>query len=125
MAFLPSFPQRGWAEKEIDQRNYTEDARDETDLRPGGTDWPVCEFSPGGADSLWERRDPYFANLFWDRKARRVGDILTINIVEVQNFQGTENRKLEKDTTVQSFHAVERQLHRRREQPVFHRVIRP
>ena len=55
-----------------------------------------------GADSLWERRDPYFANMFWDRKARRVGDVLTINVVESQNFQGTENRKLEKDTTAQN-----------------------
>jgi flagellar L-ring protein precursor FlgH len=51
-----------------------------------------------GADSLWERRNPYFANMFWDTKARRVGDTVTIVLNETTNFQGQETRTLKKNT---------------------------
>jgi flagellar L-ring protein precursor FlgH len=51
-----------------------------------------------GADSLWERRNPYYANLFWDTKARRVGDTVTIVLNETTNFQGQETRTLKKNT---------------------------
>jgi flagellar L-ring protein precursor FlgH len=51
-----------------------------------------------GADSLWERRNPYYANMFWDTKARRVGDVVTIVLVETTNFQGQETRTLKKNT---------------------------
>jgi flagellar L-ring protein precursor FlgH len=51
-----------------------------------------------GADSLWERRNPYYANLFWDTKARRVGDTVTIILNETTNFQGQETRTLKKNT---------------------------
>jgi flagellar L-ring protein precursor FlgH len=50
------------------------------------------------AESLWERRDPYFAYMFWDTHARRVGDVLTIQINESTSFDGREDRKLSKDT---------------------------
>jgi len=41
-----------------------------------------------GADSLWERRNPYYSNMFWDTKARRVGDVVTIVLNETTNFAG-------------------------------------
>jgi flagellar L-ring protein precursor FlgH len=51
------------------------------------------------ADSLWERRDPYFAgSMYWDTKARRVGDVVTIVLNETTNFQGQETRTLKKNT---------------------------
>src|SRR5262249_48251675 len=42
----------------------------------------VGAFSIGRADSLWERRDPRYAFLFKDNRARSVGDTLTIIISE-------------------------------------------
>lgn len=50
------------------------------------------------ADSLWERRDPYFAYLFKDTRARRVGDVLTVVVREITLFDGKEDRKMNKDT---------------------------
>jgi flagellar L-ring protein precursor FlgH len=52
--------------------------------------------APG--QSLWERRDPKTANLFWDYRARLPGDVLTIVVSEVTNFEGQETRNLEKKT---------------------------
>jgi flagellar L-ring protein precursor FlgH len=51
-----------------------------------------------GADSLWERRNPYYANMFWDTKARRGGDVVTIILNETTNFTGQETRTLKKNT---------------------------
>jgi flagellar L-ring protein precursor FlgH len=51
-----------------------------------------------GADSLWERRNPYFANMFWDTRARRVGDTLTILLNEATLFNGMDMRMDQKDT---------------------------
>jgi flagellar L-ring protein precursor FlgH len=34
------------------------------------------------ADNIWDRRDPRYANLFQDNRARSVGDILTVVISE-------------------------------------------
>ena len=53
---------------------------------------------PARADSLWERRNPYFANMMWDTRARRVGDVLTIQLTEVTTFDGREDRNMRKDT---------------------------
>ena len=50
------------------------------------------------ADSIWERRNPNVAYLFWDTRARRAGDLLTIVINENTEFAGMEMRMLEKDT---------------------------
>jgi flagellar L-ring protein precursor FlgH len=55
-----------------------------------------------GADSLWEKRDPYYSNMFWDTKARRVGDVVTIVLNETTNFQGQETRTLKKNTINQA-----------------------
>lgn len=49
-------------------------------------------------DSLWMRRDPRFANLFQDFRARRVGDLLTIVVDETTEFEGLERRELDKKT---------------------------
>src|SRR5579871_7016959 len=50
------------------------------------------------ADSTWLRRDQNFAYLFYDTRARRVGDVLTIAVRETTAFEGMERRQLEKDT---------------------------
>jgi flagellar L-ring protein precursor FlgH len=49
-------------------------------------------------DSMWLRRDPNLAYLFYDTRARRVGDVLTIAVRENTSFDGMERRQLEKDT---------------------------
>jgi flagellar L-ring protein precursor FlgH len=54
------------------------------------------------ADSLWERRNPYFVTMNWDTKARRVGDVVTIVLNETTNFQGQETRTLKKNTISQA-----------------------
>lgn len=51
------------------------------------------------ADSLWERRDPYFSSMMWDTKARRVGDVITIVLTETTTFDGREERDLKKETS--------------------------
>ena len=51
-----------------------------------------------GADSVWQRRDPNLAYFFYDNRARRVGDVLTIAVRETTAFEGMERRQLEKDT---------------------------
>jgi len=50
------------------------------------------------ADSLWDRRDPYSANLFHDYRARRVGDVLTVVIEESTGSDALEKREMEKKT---------------------------
>jgi flagellar L-ring protein precursor FlgH len=54
------------------------------------------------ADSTWLRRDPNFCYLFYDTRARRVGDLLTISVRETTAFEGMERRQLEKDTKTNS-----------------------
>jgi flagellar L-ring protein precursor FlgH len=54
------------------------------------------------ADSLWERRNPYFAEHYWDINARRVGDVVTIVLNETTNFQAQETRTLKKGTIANS-----------------------
>ena len=34
------------------------------------------------ADSIWDRRDPRYAFLFQDNRARAIGDILTVTVTE-------------------------------------------
>jgi flagellar L-ring protein precursor FlgH len=55
-----------------------------------------------GADSLWDRRNPYYTDMNWDRNARRVGDTVTIILNETTNFQGQETRTLKKNTINQA-----------------------
>jgi len=51
--------------------------------------WIITSLSMAGvfvpaaqADSLWDRRDPRYAYLFQDNRARQVGDVLTIAVTE-------------------------------------------
>lgn len=63
----------------------------------------LCALVGGArADSTWLRRDPNFAYLFYDTRARRVGDVLTISVRETTAFEGMERRQLEKDTKTNS-----------------------
>ena len=50
------------------------------------------------ADSLWDRRDPNTTNMFYDYRARRVGDVLTILVEENTGFDAQEKREMEKKT---------------------------
>ncbi len=58
--------------------------------------WLVGERAWG--DSIWERRNAYTSYLFRDTVARRVGDVLTIVVRETTQFQGMEDRKMNKET---------------------------
>ena len=46
------------------------------------------------ADSLWDRRDPRYAFLFQDNRARQVGDILTLAVTETTVAAEQDNRAL-------------------------------
>jgi len=51
------------------------------------------------ADSLWKKRDPQRAYLFYDSRARYVGDLLTLIISEASEVDNSENRSLNKDSS--------------------------
>jgi flagellar L-ring protein precursor FlgH len=53
-------------------------------------------------NSLWERRDPKTAYLFWDYRARLVGDTLTIVISETTESDVQETRNANKQTSISS-----------------------
>ncbi len=55
-----------------------------------------CPYS--WADSLWARRDPRAAFLFYDLRARRVGDLLTIIVRESTDIANSDARKMEKES---------------------------
>ncbi len=50
------------------------------------------------ADSIWDRRDPRYAYLWIDNRARRVGDTVTVTVNESTDATNTEQRKMKKDT---------------------------
>jgi flagellar L-ring protein FlgH len=52
----------------------------------------------GRADSLWERRDPRYANLFQDNRARNIGDLVTITIAESTVSNSQDQRNMAKNT---------------------------
>src|ERR1041385_5893703 len=52
------------------------------------------------ADSLWLRRDPRFADMFQDTRARRVGDLLTIVVRENTDIEHKEQRDMKKKTNL-------------------------
>jgi flagellar L-ring protein FlgH len=54
------------------------------------------------ADNLWDRRDPNTSHLFYDYRARRVGDVLTVVIEEVTGSDAQEKREMEKKTNANS-----------------------
>ena len=48
--------------------------------------------------TLWDRRDQSTATMFYDFRARKVGDVLTIVIEETTGFDAQEKRTMEKAT---------------------------
>ena len=50
------------------------------------------------AESMWARRDPKTAYLFYDYRARQVGDLLTIVVSESTEIDNQESRELNKQT---------------------------
>lgn len=50
------------------------------------------------ADDIWDRRDHRAAHLFIDDRARRVGDNLTVIIVEATDIANSDARKMAKAT---------------------------
>jgi flagellar L-ring protein FlgH len=54
--------------------------------------------TPARGESLWERRDPNRAFLFFDTQARHKGDIVTVIINEVTGVENKEDRGLSKET---------------------------
>lgn len=59
---------------------------------------------PAAADSIWARRDPRYAFLFQDNRARQVGDIVTVVISEatVANDQDARTQNRNFNTTGQA-----------------------
>jgi len=55
--------------------------------------------SASWADSIWERRDPRFASMLTDNRARRPGDVLTVIIREATDIRERDEREMNKDTT--------------------------
>lgn len=51
------------------------------------------------ADSLWKKRDPQRAYLFYDSRARNVGDLLTLIISEASEVENSENRSMDKNSS--------------------------
>lgn len=58
-------------------------------------------------ESLWERRDPARAFLFYDTSARNVGDNITVIISEVTDVQNKEDRSLSKESAASKNMAVD------------------
>jgi flagellar L-ring protein precursor FlgH len=52
--------------------------------------------APAVADSIWDRRDPRYAFLFQDNRARQIGDVLTVNVTENTVATENETRALDK-----------------------------
>ncbi len=48
------------------------------------------------ADSIWQRREPRSAFLFVDERARRLGDVLTVQIQEQTDIGNKDERQLNK-----------------------------
>jgi flagellar L-ring protein precursor FlgH len=53
----------------------------------------------GRADSIWERRDPRYAFLFQDNRARAVGDVLTVVVTETTVAAEQDARALNRTTS--------------------------
>jgi flagellar L-ring protein precursor FlgH len=55
--------------------------------------------SPAAADSIWDRRDPRYAELFKDNRARDIGDLVVVVISESTTANEREQRSLDKSNT--------------------------
>lgn len=64
---------------------------------------------PGAAqaESLWDRRDPRRAFLFYDVSARHKGDVITVIINEATDVQNIEDRALSKESSASKSMDVE------------------
>ena len=56
--------------------------------------WPL----PSRAQSIWQQRNPRFAYLFEDSKAKYVGDVVTILVSENTDLQNRDQRTLDKSS---------------------------
>ncbi len=56
----------------------------------------ICIFAPAlsSADSIWQRHNFFSSFLYVDTRARRPGDIVTVNIVENTDIQHQDQRNL-------------------------------
>jgi flagellar L-ring protein precursor FlgH len=52
----------------------------------------------GRADSIWQRREPRSSFLFYDERARRLGDVLTVLVQEVTDIGNQDQRQLSKSS---------------------------
>jgi flagellar L-ring protein precursor FlgH len=53
----------------------------------------------GRADSIWDRRDPRYAYLFEDNRARHIGDLITVAIAESTVNNEQDQRTMAKTTS--------------------------
>lgn len=51
------------------------------------------------AENLWERRTPERGFLFYDTKARNIGDVVTVMISQTTGVDNKENRAMQKSTS--------------------------
>jgi len=56
-------------------------------------------FSVSRADSIWDRRDPRYAYLFKDNRARMIGDVLIVTISETTVATEQDQRTLSRTTS--------------------------
>ncbi len=59
----------------------------------------ICVGTSLQADSIWARRDESKNDVYADNKARHIGDILTILIIEESTTDNKEKRTLSKETS--------------------------
>lgn len=59
----------------------------------------LCLTEPVQAEALWKRQQPEQGLLFYDTQARRVGDLLTVEVREDSNVKNQDNRGLGKKTS--------------------------
>lgn len=59
----------------------------------------VGDVSNCRADSLWKKRNPQRAYLFYDSRARNVGDLLTLVISEASAVENSEDRSMGKNSS--------------------------
>lgn len=58
----------------------------------------VVAVATGRADSLWERRDPRYAFLFQDNRARNIGDTLIVTVLESTIANEQDQKSLNRAT---------------------------
>lgn len=54
--------------------------------------------APAAADSIWQRRHPDHTFLFYDSKARGVGDLITVLVAQNTDVDNRDEREMSKET---------------------------